>query len=365
MLARSLHPPGCGASRCFTPRWPLSSSLDHGSPSPSPRLLNRPSHQRRLIASKPASKQSLTKVLDSHSICYKRNSSLPEPLRKEDKHTLAAAHRFFIHPKSTTTNRFLYSAAQLSDHPANPCVPEVLVIGASNAGKSTFINALLGVPGVALVGQTPGSTMLQNVYSVGLPRDWDFRNLASWSVKPAGTGLYIVDSPGYGFGSARSFHDALTAYLEKRTACRGVVLLLPLNKEMRPVDTGVLGHLAGMNKRTIVLLTKADTAKSDWAQKWAQRANYIRDTMKRIDRKGSSSSGRWTEGEGWNPDIHVIAAGARGRTASSNTAGMGGARRAILELAGYNLKGTVAEEDPSVASYGGDIVPFDEIQYKG
>lgn len=314
-------------------------------------------------------------MLTSDSICYKRGSSTPSPLRKEDKHSLAAAQRLFTRGSTSgstsnggvTTARFLYSASKLSEHPENPgVVPEILVIGASNAGKSTFLNALLGVTGVALVSRTPGSTTLQNVYGAGLPKGWDHRSLGAWTTKPE-AGVYLVDSPGYGYGSAKDYHEALSAYLEQRSSCRGVVLLLPLNKKIRPIDTGVLDHLASMNKRTLILLTKADTAKPGWVERWPEMANFLRDSMNRIgsrQEKKLGSSASWKEGDAWNPDIYVVAAGAKGRTATSNAAGMGGARRAILQLAGYDLKGRVSEE-PSVATYGGDIVPFEDLQYKG
>lgn len=386
MLARTLGRSRGSASTCFADL-PISILLQDGlSPRTRLRITSRSPgkiglwresviHHRHYVTpaapkppKKPSStKQSLAKILTSDSICYKRGSSSPSPPSKDDKHTLAAAQRLFLRGSP----RLLYSASKLSEHPANPgIVPEILVIGASNAGKSTFLNALLGVAsdgGMAMVSRTPGSTMTQNVYGVGLPRGWDHRNVASWTRKPDAGGLYLVDSPGYGFGSAKDYHDALSRYLEKRTSCRGVVLLLPLNKDLRPIDTGVLDHLASMNKRTLILLTKADTCKVGWAEKWPQTADVLRDSMSRIDAqrgRHQGESARWKEGDAWNPDIYVIAAGAKGRTASSNAAGIGGARRAILELAGYNLRGGVSE-DPSVASYDGDIVPFEDIQYKG
>ena len=66
--------------------------------------------------------------------------------------------------------------------PLDPALPEVALVGRSNVGKSSLLNALVGRPGLARVSATPGKTTLLNVFR--LPT------------------FYLVDLPGYGFARA-------------------------------------------------------------------------------------------------------------------------------------------------------------------
>lgn len=61
---------------------------------------------------------------------------------------------------------------------------EVAMIGRSNVGKSTLINAILGSKNLARTSKTPGCTREMNVYAFG-------------------TGFTLMDLPGYGFAKAR------------------------------------------------------------------------------------------------------------------------------------------------------------------
>ena len=45
-------------------------------------------------------------------------------------------------------------------------LPEVVVVGRSNVGKSSFINALTQRKKLAYVGNTPGKTRLINFFSI-------------------------------------------------------------------------------------------------------------------------------------------------------------------------------------------------------
>ena len=59
--------------------------------------------------------------------------------------------------------RYLYGFAQLSQY--RPLeMPEIAVAGKSNVGKSSFINMLTNINGLAKVGQTPGKTRMINVF---------------------------------------------------------------------------------------------------------------------------------------------------------------------------------------------------------
>jgi len=84
------------------------------------------------------------------------------------------------------TAEFITSAAGPADFPADG-VPAVALVGRSNVGKSSLINALLRQR-IARTSAAPGKTRLANVYRV-----------ARGSSGP----IYLLDLPGYGYARAR------------------------------------------------------------------------------------------------------------------------------------------------------------------
>jgi GTP-binding protein len=98
---------------------------------------------------------------------------------------------------------FITSAAGAADFPTDD-LPEVAMVGRSNVGKSSLINALLRQR-VARTSAAPGKTRLANVYRV-----------ARGSSAP----FYLVDLPGYGYArggalAAREFEELTRAYFER------------------------------------------------------------------------------------------------------------------------------------------------------
>ena len=95
---------------------------------------------------------------------------------------------------------FVTSAAGAADFPDDGR-REVALVGRSNVGKSSLINALVR-RSVARTSAAPGKTRLANIYSVA-------RGSASV--------FYFVDLPGYGYarggpGAAREFQELTRAY---------------------------------------------------------------------------------------------------------------------------------------------------------
>jgi GTP-binding protein len=108
---------------------------------------------------------------------------------------------------------FVTSAAGAGDFPKDR-LPELAMVGRSNVGKSSLINALVRQP-LARTSATPGKTRLANFFRVRR------------GTVPA---FYLVDLPGYGYArggdaSAQEFQKLTEAYFG-RPGARGVVLLV-------------------------------------------------------------------------------------------------------------------------------------------
>ena len=117
---------------------------------------------------------------------------------------------------------FVRSAASAADLPADG-VPEVALIGRSNVGKSTLINALLRQR-VARTSAAPGKTRLANIFRVQ---------------RGTAPPFYLVDLPGYGYArggdaSAREFRALTTAYFEARPGRRALPAALLLVDTRHP-----------------------------------------------------------------------------------------------------------------------------------
>lgn len=103
----------------------------------------------------------------------------------------------------TITTEFITSAAGPEGFPRDG-LAEVAMVGRSNVGKSTLINALVRQK-VARTSAAPGKTRLVNVFKVR---------------RGSATPFYLVDLPGYGFarGGSTDFEAVTAAYFARGTA---------------------------------------------------------------------------------------------------------------------------------------------------
>ncbi|PHH89161.1 hypothetical protein CDD83_6573 [Cordyceps sp. RAO-2017] len=287
---------------------------------------------------------------------------------KHEARRLAAAESFFRHRCD-----FLYSASTFRQHALNEHTPEVVVMGASNVGKSSFLNALLDRPGAARVGQRPGLTRLMNAFGVGPPPHVP-RELVRKGSPPPRHSLVLVDTPGYGHKSQASWGDAVVAYLERRRMLRGAVVLLSSDKG-RPLDEDrwLLRTLAELDTRLLVVLTKADKCRGrdGWPRRCGDMAEAVLDDLRRIDgcvgrgggkRMVSSSSSSSSSSSPQH--IYITSAGMSTPGRLGNGGGMGGVRAAILEMAGFTVRRDAVAPSADKATYAGPVVAFDDIQWK-
>ena len=89
-------------------------------------------------------------------------------------------------------------------------LPEIVLAGRSNVGKSSFINAMCGRKKLAYVGNTPGKTRLLNFFNL------DDKYM-------------FVDVPGYGYANISKtqlikFGQMMEDYFSERTQKKGCLL---------------------------------------------------------------------------------------------------------------------------------------------
>ncbi len=138
---------------------------------------------------------------------------------------------------------FLLSAASAKQFPTD-LMPEIAIIGRSNVGKSSVLNALVERRAMAKVSKSPGRTQLINYFNI----DDKF---------------YLVDLPGYGFAKVpdnvrRRWDQLIGAYLKTRETLAGAFLLLDIRRQPSRDDIAMWEWLTEMQIPVLIMLTKAD-----------------------------------------------------------------------------------------------------------
>lgn len=147
--------------------------------------------------------------------------------------------------------RFALSAARLSQLP--PTSGEVAVVGRSNVGKSSLVNALANRKGLAHVSKTPGRTQLLNLFEVD-------------------GGGTLVDLPGYGYAAApgrvrSGWQPMIEGYLLGRDNLHRVMVLVDGEVGPTKLDLQMLAWLRAEDIPLSVVATKHDKVKSSQRQK--------------------------------------------------------------------------------------------------
>jgi GTP-binding protein len=140
--------------------------------------------------------------------------------------------------------RFDRATVKAEDEP-RPVAGDVVFLGRSNVGKSSLINGLLGVKGLARTSNTPGRTQTVNFYRVN--RDH-----------------FFVDLPGYGYARApksvrEQWGPMVEGFLTRRAdAIALAILLLDSRHEPSELDRTMLTWLVDRDIPLIVAGVKAD-----------------------------------------------------------------------------------------------------------
>lgn len=178
--------------------------------------------------------------------------------------------------------------------------PEIAFIGASNVGKSSLINAIVGRK-IAIVSTTPGRT-----------RQLNFFKVADGFTQSFSQGFVLVDMPGYGFAKAKEKnieHWQRTAleYLTKRANLKRLFLLIDPVKGLKESDRDMINLLNTVAVSFQIILTKAD--------------KLNREELKKAEEKIVKEVGKWPAA---HPQIIV--------TSSSKGYGINDIQDSIVEV---------------------------------
>jgi len=143
-------------------------------------------------------------------------------------------------------SRFLLGVAKLEQLPPEKGV-EIAFAGRSNVGKSSLINALTNVNGLARASNTPGRTRELNYFDVN-------------------EALTLVDMPGYGYAKApkhevKAWQSVLRGYLRGRPGLTRAFVLIDSRHGILKADEEMFDLLDEAAVTYQVVLTKTDKIK--------------------------------------------------------------------------------------------------------
>ena len=151
-----------------------------------------------------------------------------------------------------TSSKFVISAIRRSQYPTDG-LPEFMLVGRSNVGKSSFINTITNNKKMARVSNTPGKTRNLNFYLLN-------------------DSFYFVDVPGYGYASVskkehRKFGLMIEEYLEKRSNLVRTYILVDLRHKPSDDDVLMYKYLKYYNLPVTIVATKADKISNNKREK--------------------------------------------------------------------------------------------------
>ena len=166
-----------------------------------------------------------------------------------------------------TRATFAGSSTRVDQQPSKR-LPEFAFIGRSNVGKSSLINSLTGVRGLAKTSSTPGKTKLVNHFLIN----------DSW---------YLVDLPGYGFArmpqrDREELRKIIYDYLDNSTGLVLLFVLIDSRHDIQQNDFDFINSLGEAGVPFALVYTKCDKLGSG-----ALKAQ--------MDRNAAMLSSRWEE----------------------------------------------------------------------
>ncbi len=148
-------------------------------------------------------------------------------------------------------------------------LPEIVLVGKSNVGKSSFINTLVNRKKLARTSSEPGKTRQINFYNM------DNR-------------FYLVDLPGYGYSKMskqeqEKVGNFIEEYLQKSKNIALIVFVIDIRHEPTANDRLMYDYIFNTNLPCIVIANKADkvaiTKVDDMVQGLQKVLNPLKDMV--------------------------------------------------------------------------------------
>jgi len=144
---------------------------------------------------------------------------------------------------TVTSAEFVKAAVNLKGLPAER-LPQVAFLGRSNVGKSSLLNALMGVKKLVKISSTPGKTREINFFKVN-------------------ESFFLVDLPGVGFAKvSNAKRDEMAGfireYVEKCRDLRGLVYLVDIRHGGTPIDLLTVESIRATGCPVLVIASKRD-----------------------------------------------------------------------------------------------------------
>lgn len=139
--------------------------------------------------------------------------------------------------------KFEVSAVSPKQYPTNN-LPEIVLVGKSNVGKSSFINTMINRKNLARTSSEPGKTRQINFYNID-------------------DSFYFVDLPGYGYSKMSKTEQEkvgqfIEEYLFKREQIVLVIFLIDIRHSPTANDRLMYNYVISSGLPFIILANKAD-----------------------------------------------------------------------------------------------------------
>ncbi len=150
---------------------------------------------------------------------------------------------------------YIKSFVYIKDLPQDS-FPHILLLGRSNVGKSSLINAITNRKSLARVSNTPGKTVTMNMYLLN-------------------ESFYLVDAPGYGYArrsktQAESFIKMIKGYVKNAPNLKKIFQLIDFKVGPTESDLETYQSLNQLSVKHIIVVTKYDKVNSSQRKKQQQ-----------------------------------------------------------------------------------------------